>query len=101
MDELRSNPADILEFRMHLTYRIAAVLALFGSPLTVPDVERLIFEEDPSRHPSDYFADLLTLLKADESNLDAIYPVIQDAWNYLPHRSLGGRCPAEVMAGLK
>jgi hypothetical protein len=26
--------------------------------------------------------------------------VIQDAWNYFPHRFLNGRCPAEVMAEL-
>ena len=63
MDELRSNLADILEFRMQLTYRISALLAQLGSPVTVPDIERLIFEEDPSRHPSEYFADLLTPFK--------------------------------------
>ncbi len=101
MDELRSNLADILEFRMQLTYRISALLAQFGSPVTVPDIERMIFEEDSSRHPSEYLADLLTLFKADDGDLDALVPVIQDAWNYLPHRSLGGRCPAEVMAGLE
>jgi len=30
MDELRSNLADILEFRMQLTYRISALLAQFS-----------------------------------------------------------------------
>ena len=98
MDELRSNLADILEFRLRLTYRISALLAQFNNPLTAPDIERLIYEEDLSRHASEYVADLLTLFNADDSNLDDIYPVLQDAWNYLPHRSLNGRCPAEVMA---
>jgi len=101
MDELRSNLADILEYRMQLTYRISALLAQFGSPVTVPDIERLIFEEDPLRHPSEYFADLLALFKADDADLDDLLPVVQDAWNYLPHRSLDGRCPAEVIAGFK
>jgi hypothetical protein len=32
---------------------------------------------------------------------DAVAAVIQDAWNYFPHRSLKGRCPAEVMADLR
>lgn len=99
MDELRSNLADILEFRLQLTYRISALLAQFGGAVTVSDIERLIFEEDPSRHPSEYFADILTLFEANDGDLDALLPVIQDAWNYLPHQSLGGRCPAEVMAG--
>ncbi len=84
---------------MQLTYRISALLAQFGSAFAVPDIERLIFEEDPSRHPSEYFADMLTLFEADDRDLDTLLPVIQDAWNYLPHQSLNGRCPAEVMAG--
>jgi hypothetical protein len=24
---------------------------------------------------------------------DAVMPLIQDAWNYFPHRSLEGKCP--------
>jgi len=31
---------------------------------------------------------------------EATLQVIQDAWNYFPHRFLNGRCPAEVMAEL-
>jgi hypothetical protein len=29
---------------------------------------------------------------------DILLPVIADAWNYFPHKSLNGRSPAEVMA---
>ena len=99
MDELRTNLADILEFRMQLTYRISALLAKFGSPVTVPDIERMIYEEDSSRRPSEYFVEIVNLFNAGDDELGALVAVIQDAWNYLPHRSLGGRCPAEVLAG--
>jgi hypothetical protein len=36
MDELLTNLADILEFRMQLTYRLSALLAQFGSPAWIP-----------------------------------------------------------------
>ena len=31
-------------------------------------------------------------------DIDDALPVIQDAWNYFPHRFLHGRCPAEVVS---
>jgi hypothetical protein len=82
-----------------LTYRISALLAQFGSPITVPDIKRMIFEEDSSRLPSEYFVEILNLFNAGDDDLDDLLPVIQDAWNYLPHQSLGGRCPAELIVG--
>ena len=49
---------------------------------------------------------LFAMLKAfryhDIDDIDqATLQVIQDAWNYFPHRFLNGRCPAEVMAALR
>ena len=49
---------------------------------------------------------LFAMLKAfrydDIDDVDAAtLQVIQDAWNYFPHRFLKGRCPAEVMAELR
>jgi Domain of unknown function (DUF6429) len=32
--------------------------------------------------------------------LETAVPVIHDAWNYFPHLSLNGECPAEALAGL-
>jgi hypothetical protein len=34
----------------------------------------------------------------DDASVADIISVIQDAWNYLPHRSLDGRSPADLMA---
>jgi len=57
----------------------------------------MILEHDGTTHPSECFADLIELFRAGEGDLDSVLPVIQDAWNYFPHRSLDGLCPAEVM----
>jgi hypothetical protein len=70
-----------------------------GLPLDT--VRNLAFKYNHARFKT-YVAQMLALFRsarhpADE---DAVVAVIQDAWNYLPHRSLNGRCPAEVMADL-
>lgn len=96
MDEMRSNLADILEYRLTLKDRISSLLRQFDSQASVSDIEQMIFEEEDSRRPSEYLVDMLALVNAPESEIDLVIPVIQDAWNYLPHRSRGGRCPAEL-----
>jgi hypothetical protein len=100
MDELLSNIDRIVEYRKVLSARILYLLVSFDSEATVEEIKRLILEHDGTTHPSECFADLIDLFRAGKDDLDSLLPVIQDAWNYFPHRSLGGRCPAEVMVDL-
>ena len=100
MDELLSNIDRIVEYRKLLSARILYLLVTFDSEATVDDVAQLVFEHDWTTHPSECFADLIPLFRAGEDDLNSLLPVIQDAWNYFPHRSLCGRCPAEVMIDL-
>jgi hypothetical protein len=100
MDELLSNIDRIVEYRPLICARILYLLVDFQSEATVDDIKRAIFEHDGIRDPNECFADLVDLFRAGEGDLDAVMPVIQDAWNYFPHRSLGGRCPAEVIVDL-
>jgi hypothetical protein len=100
MDELLSNIDRIVEYRTRLSARILYLLVSFDSEATVDDIKQLILEHDGTTHPSECFADMIPLFRASKDDLDSLLPVIQDAWNYFPHRSLGGRCPAEVMVDL-
>lgn len=100
MIELLPDGDRILEYRAVLSARISILLERRGSKATAHDIKRLIFERDDARHPGEYFADLVTIFSASGHDLDALLPVIQDAWNYFPHRALQGRCPAEVMNDL-
>lgn len=100
MDELISNIDRIVEYREILSARILYFLVGFESDATVEDVKQQIFDHDGTTHPSECFADLLTLFHAGKDDVDSLLPVIQDAWNYFPHRSLGGQCPAEVIVDL-
>jgi hypothetical protein len=100
MDDLLSDFDRIVEYRTILSARILYLLVSFESEATVEDIKKMIFEHDGKTHPSECFVDLIDLFRAEEAEVDSLLPVIQDAWNYFPHRSLSGRCPAEVMAEL-
>jgi hypothetical protein len=100
MDDVLSNIGSIVQYRELLSVRISFLLERFGSAATVEDVKKMILEHDEARHPSECFADLFVLFDAGEDDLNHLLPVIQAAWNYFPHRSLGGSCPAIAMADL-
>ena len=78
--------------------RLAHVLQDEGSAKTVDDIKKLIFEEEAADFGS-YVTALLAALNCYDvqDTDDATLQVIQDAWNYFPHRFLNGRCPAEIM----
>ena len=79
--------------------RLVRILADADSTITVDKVRNLIFEADISDFRV-YLTAMLSALGCDD--IDSIdeseLQVIQDAWNYFPHRTLNGRCPAEIMA---
>jgi hypothetical protein len=83
----------IVEYRTLLFARISFSSLSFDSEATVEDVKQLILEHDGTTHPSECFADLLMLFNAAQDDLDSLLPVIQDAWNYFPHRSLPVAAP--------
>src|SRR6476660_1204488 len=98
---MKKKGTDIAVYRSHLAARLSDLLQESEVGLPLDAVQNLIFEYNHARFKT-YVAQMLALFRsaghlADE---DAVVAVIQDAWNYFPHRSLNGRCPAEVMADL-
>src|SRR5262249_19245788 len=99
LDRGEHAPIEIKMRRMVTEERLATLMhALFRRS---PDAVRcLVFEGDPANYRT-YLSTMLTWLghdsiaTVDEEELQ----VIQDAWNYFPHRNLDGRCPAEFMFG--
>jgi hypothetical protein len=64
-------------------------------------ISHLVFDYHP-RSFETYITQLFALfdLLPNRIETDTLLPVIQDAWNYFPHRSLDGQCPAEVFLKL-
>jgi hypothetical protein len=71
-----------------------------GSFLNVEKVICLVFESDASGART-FLAAMLTALNCEIETVDiAILYLIEDIWDYFPHRFLQGRCPAEVESAL-
>ena len=84
-------------FRRRTEQRLNRMLRQFHSFLTIVEVKALIFEADVPQFRT-YLAVMLAALGYDRlvDADDEVLQVIQDAWNYFPHRFLEGRCPAET-----
>jgi hypothetical protein len=90
----------IQTYQMLTELRLDQLLQEAESSLTIEQAKELIFEAE-----REHFCSYLTaMLSALNSNVDDIeqaeLQVIQDAWNYFPHRCFGGRCPEELFAEL-
>jgi len=90
----------ISAYRVALSTHISILLDVYGSGATVEDVKELIFEHNGAIHHSGCLADLLMMFNPCEEDFSLFLPIIQDAWDYFPHGSLGGRCPAELMRAM-
>jgi hypothetical protein len=98
---MRSQDRDIASigtYRGLTEQRLMQLLEEFESDFTLGRVRNLILEADHTSFNA-YVIVMLSLFNYDDvaDADDAVLQVIQDAWNYLPHRSLNGRCPAEIM----
>jgi hypothetical protein len=100
MDELPNAHDHIQAYRATVLRRLEYQLIRFRAKASVEDIQRFIYERDEERPASEYIGQLMDVFNASDAELDDAISVVQDAWNYLPHRALGGRCPAEVMLGL-
>jgi len=98
----RRDPNAIRTYRLLTELRLSGLLDRTKSTATLGDIQRLIFDESDLMPTSHYFAQILGLFQTPKSKIDdeAVLPVIQDAWNYFPHRGLNGCAPAEFIAGI-
>jgi hypothetical protein len=67
--------------------------------LTAERIQQVVFEADNTDLQT-FISFMLAALSCNEiDDVDqATLQLIQDAWNYFPHRCLDGKCPAELMA---
>jgi hypothetical protein len=91
----------IFAYRANLLQRLEYRLIGYRCQATVEDIQKFIYERDEARPASEYISELIALFNPSEAQLDDVLSLIQDLWNYLPHRVYGGRSPAEVMLDLE
>jgi hypothetical protein len=100
LDQGALAPQEIREARELTKNHMHRALQKAGSLLNVEKVMCLVFESDASAAPT-FLSAMLTAFDCDVATADSeILYLIQDAWNYFPHRFLQGQCPAELRVGL-
>lgn len=101
MADRNHNVRTIETYRMLTEERVQHLLDNVENAASLDTIKKIIYDFASK----DFQLYVLAMLKAFRyDDIDdvgaATLQVIQDAWNYFPHRFLNGRCPVEVMAEL-
>jgi hypothetical protein len=85
----------ILERRKEIEQELVDMLKETESDFTLDHVRDVIFHEEDN----DDMMKVVAMFDrgGDASELDNILELVTDAWNYFPHKALGGISPAEKL----
>jgi hypothetical protein len=101
MGEIFDDLDRIRAYRANLLQRLEYELIRFRRQATVEDIQTFIYEHEEGRPVAEYISQLIAVFNPSEADLADVGSIVQDAWNFLPHRVYGGRSPAEVMLELE
>jgi|SRR3989338_7017541 len=90
--EIRSKE-QILKKRKEIEEELLEMLKETESDFELDDVKEIIYNEDGQ----DCLTDVVAMFDrgGDMSELSDILELVNDAWNYFPHKIIGGLSPAE------
>ena len=83
----------ILQKRKEVEQELTELLQETGSEFGVEDIKEIIYNEDGQDAMTNIIAMFDTGQGAGE--LQDILELVNDAWNYFPHKIIGGLSPAE------
>lgn len=93
--ERPQNLQEIIEKRKEIERELEDALKEMGSDFTLADIRETIYEEEDT----DDFTDLIAMFDTGQgaAELQTVTELLSDAWNYFPHKILGGKSPAEML----
>ncbi len=83
----------ILERRKEIERELADLLKETGSEFDLEDIKEIIYNEDGQNSLTDIIAMFDNGLGLVE--LENVLEIVNDAWNYFPHKILNGLSPTE------
>ena len=92
--EIRSKQ-QILQRRKEIEEELLEMLKETESEFRLEDIKEIIYNEDGQ----DAMTDIIAMFDrgGDVSELENILEVVNDAWNYFPHKIISGLSPADKM----
>jgi hypothetical protein len=87
------NFAQIIKHRQEIELELTDLLKQTGSNFSLDDIRRVVYEEEDQND----LAKIIPMFDSGQGGveLNNIMEVVMDAWNYFPHKTLGGISPAE------
>lgn len=91
----RENKQQILRRREKIEKELLEMLSETKSDFGLEDIKDIIYNEDGQ----DCLTDIIAMFDRGQeaSELENILELVNDGWNYFPHKTLGGLSPAEMM----
>lgn len=92
--KLHTPPAVILEKRKEIEKELSTLVKKTKSDISLEEIQDIIYDETD-------FDDLNNIIRMFDMGspyeLQNVIEILNDAWNYFPHRILNGLCPAEML----
>ena len=91
---MHKNIQEILDRRAEIEKEIIKLLEETESPFTLDHVKDIIYHENET---DDMQKVIAIFDDGNPENLSNILEIATDAWNYFPHKIIGGLSPAEIL----
>lgn len=95
MERTRLLPYEIARKRKEIENRLSTILKDYASDFSLEDIKDIIYNENGSNSLTEIIAMFDTGRGVIE--LNNILETVNEAWNYFPHKILGGLSPAEKL----
>ena len=86
---------EIIRKRQEIENELLVMLKETGSDFGLDDIKEIIYNEDGQ----DCLTDIIAMFDngLDLVELENVLELVNDAWNYFPHKALGGLSPTEMI----
>lgn len=82
----------ILQRRKEIEQELEELLEQTESNFCLEDIKEIIYNEEDQ----DDLTDVIAMFdRGQPEEMETTLELVTDAWNYFPHKSLGGLCPME------
>lgn len=94
-DVLHIPPPEIIAKRKEIEKELVEMLKETKSDFGLDDIKKIIYNEDGQ----DSLTDIIAMFDAGQgaAELQNVLELVNDAWNYFPHKIIGGLSPAEKL----
>ena len=93
-DEIKMFAFEIEEIRRMIEKNISIMLGYYQVDITLDKIKEIIFNEKDGKELN-FLADYFSKKIDNIEEMNQVLQLVNDGWNYFPHKCLNGLCPME------